>query len=131
MASSSVYQRIRVADRPALITREAAGRGLFGGAVGIALWCSLFALQLLPGSLGDTPGVVTMGVAGVLAGIGRLRRWLHGALQLMAWTVTIVALSPLSETIAARIPVGPSATRHQPILADATQRTSLPRPASS
>jgi uncharacterized SAM-binding protein YcdF (DUF218 family) len=100
MARALLHESIQVAGRPALATREFVGRTLRGGALGTALWCTLYTLQLLPGGLGDTPGVLILAGVGALTGVARLTSWLVGLIQVTTLTVLIVALSPVSERIA-------------------------------
>ena len=71
-----------------------------GGAVGVALWCILFAFQLLPGFTADTWGVLLFGFAGIAAGISRLRRALWVALALAAAVVVLVTQTSLSNALA-------------------------------
>lgn len=71
-----------------------------GGAVGVALWCILFAFQLLPGFTADTWGVLLFGFAGIAAGITRLRRALWVALALAAAVVVLVTQTSLSNALA-------------------------------
>ena len=76
-------------------------RLLEGGAIGVALWCIVFAFQLLPGIFADTPGVVLFGVAGAIAQVTPLRRALMIVLILAAVTVLVVTETSLTNVIAA------------------------------
>lgn len=73
-----------------------------GGAIGVALWCILFAFQLLPGILADTPGVLLFGTAGALAQASRFRRGLLVILIVAAVVVIVVTETSLSNVIASK-----------------------------
>ena len=85
-----------------LIRRVPVARIVEGGAFGVALWCILFAFQLLPGILADTQGVQIFATAGAVAKSTRLHRGLSVILILAAAMVVIVTETPLSNVIAAR-----------------------------
>ena len=76
-------------------------RLLEGGAIGVALWCIVFAFQLLPGIFADTPGVLLFGIAAAIAEITPLRRALVTVLILAASTVVVVTETSLTNVIAA------------------------------
>jgi uncharacterized SAM-binding protein YcdF (DUF218 family) len=77
-------------------------RSLEGAAVGVALWCVFFALEVLPNSLADSPGFLLLAALGLLAGATRHGRILLGLLQFAAAITAIVALTPLSHAVATR-----------------------------
>ena len=83
------------------IRRIQLARIIEGGAIGVALWCILFAVELLPGILFDTPGVLLFGVAGAVAQASRVRRGLVVILVLAAAMVVVVTQTPLSNALAA------------------------------
>lgn len=87
---------------PNLLNRVLVTRLIEGAALGVALWCVLFAFQLLPGILMDTPGVLILGALGALAQGGGLRRGLLLILILGAALVVLVTETSLSNAIAAR-----------------------------
>lgn len=84
-----------------LTRRVRLARIIEGGAIGVALWCILFAVELLPGILSDTPGVLLFGIAGAVAQASRVRRGLVVILVLAAAMVVVVTQTPLSNAIAA------------------------------
>ena len=84
-----------------LIHRLPLARIIEGGAIGVALWCILFAVDLLPGILSDTPGVLLFGIAGAVAQASRARRGLVVILVLAAAMVVVVTQTPLSNALAA------------------------------
>lgn len=61
----------------------------------------MFAFQLLPGVLADTPGVLLFGTAGAVAHASRLRRGLLAILILAGALVVVVTETSLSNAIAA------------------------------
>src|SRR2546428_12203807 len=73
-----------------------------GGAIGVAVWCVLFALQLLPGGAADTWGVLVFGFAGIAAGASRLYRSLLIILALAATVVVVVTQTSISNAVASR-----------------------------
>ena len=85
-----------------LIRRVRLARIIEGGAIGVALWCILFAVELLPGILSDTPGVLLFGLVGAAAQASRVRRGLLVILVLAAAMVVVVTQTPLSNILAAR-----------------------------
>ena len=85
-----------------LIRRVRLARIVEGGAIGVALWCILFAVELLPGILSDTPGVLLFGLVGAAAQASRVRRGLLVILVLAAAVVVVVTQTPLSNILAAR-----------------------------
>jgi uncharacterized SAM-binding protein YcdF (DUF218 family) len=87
---------------PTAWSREAIRHALEGGAIGMALWCVCFALQILPGSLADTPGVLLLAAFGLFVGVTRFRRVVLVLLELATLVTGVVTLSPLSEAGAAR-----------------------------
>jgi len=91
-----------MAKRPTALSREAIRHALEGSALGVALWCVCFALQILPGTLADTPGVLLLAAFGLFVGATRFRRVLLVLLELATLVIAVVTLSPLSEASAAR-----------------------------
>ena len=85
-----------------IIRRERVKNALTGVAAGITIWCTLLALQVLPGFATDTPGVVLSATIGLGIGATRWRWLLLLMLQLVAAVVVAVALSPVSNEIAQR-----------------------------
>jgi uncharacterized SAM-binding protein YcdF (DUF218 family) len=83
-----------------LTRRVPLARIIEGGAIGVALWCILFAFQLLPGDAADTPGVLFFGVAGSLARASGLHRSLMVILVLAAAMVVVVTQTLLSNAVA-------------------------------
>lgn len=77
-------------------------RSLESTAVGVALWCIFFALEVLPQFFADSPGFLLFAGLGLLAGTTRHGRALLVLLQFAAAVIAVVALSPLSHTIAMR-----------------------------
>lgn len=77
-------------------------RSLEGAAVGVALWCVFFALEVLPHSLADSRGFLLFAGVGLVVGTTRHGRVLLVLLQLAAALTSVVALSPLSHAIAMR-----------------------------
>lgn len=73
-----------------------------GGAIGIALWCILFAFQLLPGGAADTPGLLAFGIIGIAANATRLRPMLMTILVVAAAVVVVVGETSLSNAVAFR-----------------------------
>ena len=73
-----------------------------GFALGIALWCMLYALQVLPGSAGDYPGALWAGAGGAVLRASPIGRMLHMMFVPIAIVVVIVSATPASETLAAR-----------------------------
>jgi uncharacterized SAM-binding protein YcdF (DUF218 family) len=88
-------------DRPKFLSSRPFRHALEGGAIGVGLWCVWFALQILPSTLADTPGVLLLTGLGLAIGATRFRGALVGLLQLAAVVTLVVTLSPLSEAIAA------------------------------
>lgn len=85
-----------------LVRRIPAAHLIEGGAIGVALWCILFAFQLLPGDAADTWGVLAFGFAGVAVGASRLHRSLVIILALAAATVVVVTQTSVSNAVASR-----------------------------
>lgn len=79
---------------------RASWRAIEGATIGLALWCALSSLGILPGVLSDTPGVMLLGGAGLVLGFGPLGRVLFGALVGATAAVAIVSLSPMSDIVA-------------------------------
>src|SRR5438105_13794 len=77
-------------------------RAIEGSAIGVALWCILFAFQLLPGATADTPGLLVFLFVGVALTLTRLRIVLLAVLALSAGLVVLVAETPLSNALAFR-----------------------------
>lgn len=73
-----------------------------GAAVGVALWCVLFAFQLLPGFTIDTPGLVLFAVVGGAISLTPLAPLLLWALIAGAVIVLIVTESSISNFLASR-----------------------------
>ena len=92
-----------------LLSRASIRLALEGGAIGLAFWCICFALEILPGTMADTTGLMLMTGLGLLAGPTRFRGASLVLLKLAALVTVVVALSPISEVIAARW------VRHNPI----------------
>ena len=96
----SVSDTVRFFDQ--LIRRVNVARAIEGGAIGIALWCILFAFQLLPGDAAGTSGVSFFLVAGMAIGLTRFHRWLIGLLVVAAGITVVVTQSSLSNFVASR-----------------------------
>ncbi len=84
------------------IRRVPLRRVIEGGAIGVALWCILFAFELLSGGAADTTGVLLFAFVGMLAGLSRLRRALLGILAVAAGAVVVVTQTSLSNAVASR-----------------------------
>lgn len=85
-----------------LIRRIPIARIVEGGAVGIALWCIVFAFQLLPGKAADTPGLFVFMLAGIGIRISPLGSYLLGLLAIAAASVFVVAETSVSNLVASR-----------------------------
>src|SRR5437762_8648615 len=85
-----------------IIRRIPLVRAIEGGAIAVALWCILFAFQLLPGIAADTTGVWLFALAGIAIGASRFRRVLVVFLALAAATVLLVTLTSLPNAVASR-----------------------------
>jgi uncharacterized SAM-binding protein YcdF (DUF218 family) len=78
-------------------------RGMIeGGAIGVALWCMLFAFHLLPGKTADTEGVVMFGLSGMAIRVTRFGGYLLGIMALAAAVVVVVTETSLSNAVASR-----------------------------
>lgn len=77
-------------------------RILEGGAIGVALWCILFAFELLPGEAADTAGVLLFGLAGLVIGVTRFHRGLSVILALAAAVVVVVTQTSVSNVVASK-----------------------------
>jgi uncharacterized SAM-binding protein YcdF (DUF218 family) len=73
-----------------------------GGALGIALWCVLFALRLLPGLSAATEGVLLFGLAGMAAGAIGLLGYAVAIVAVLATIVVVVTQTPVSDAVAAK-----------------------------
>jgi uncharacterized SAM-binding protein YcdF (DUF218 family) len=82
--------------------RTSFARSLEGAATGIALWCILFALQLLPGFTADTWGVIVFAIVGALIGVTRLRPVLIAVLIVASALILVVAETSLANAVASR-----------------------------
>lgn len=72
------------------------------GVIGVALWCILFALQLLPGVAADTSGVLLFGFIGMASGLRPFNRALLLILAVAVAVVVVVTQTSLSNAIASR-----------------------------
>ena len=70
--------------------------------MGVALWCMLFALQLLPGIILDTPGVLMFGLAGIAIQVSRFRDGMLAIIVVVASIVVVVTQSSVSNAVASR-----------------------------
>ena len=77
-------------------------RVIDGGAIGVALWCILFAFQLLPGAAADTTGVLWFAFVGMVAGLSPLHRTLWVILAMAAAVVVAVTQTSVSNAVASR-----------------------------
>jgi uncharacterized SAM-binding protein YcdF (DUF218 family) len=84
------------------IRRVPARRVIEGGAIGVALWCILFAFQLLPGGAADTTGVLLFAFVGMVAGLSPLHRTLWVILAMAAAAVVAVTQTSVSNAVASR-----------------------------
>ncbi len=84
------------------IRRLPIARGVEGATIGIALWCILYAFQLLPGIAADTPGVVLFGIAGLVLRISQFGPILAGVLVAAAAAVFVVTETSISNVLASR-----------------------------
>jgi hypothetical protein len=75
-------------------------RILEGGAIGVALWCILFILQLLPGAAADIPEVLLFGIAGLVVRVTRFHRGLLVILAIAAAVVVVVTQTSVSNIVA-------------------------------
>ena len=81
---------------------RAAMRLLEGFVIGVGMWCMGFAFDLLPGVLGDTPGVLLFAVVATAASLTRARKALVIACGLVAAVVVIVSQTRISGALASR-----------------------------
>jgi uncharacterized SAM-binding protein YcdF (DUF218 family) len=82
--------------------RVSLARLVEGAAIGVALWCILYAFQLLPGIAADTPGVLLFTLAGGATGVTRLRPALIATLVFAAAIVVVVTQTRLANLAASR-----------------------------
>jgi uncharacterized SAM-binding protein YcdF (DUF218 family) len=73
-----------------------------GAAMGIALWCILFTLQLLPGITSDTWGVALFSIAGAFFGVPPLRTALVATLIIAAGLILLVTETSVANAVASR-----------------------------
>ncbi|PYO47012.1 MAG: hypothetical protein DMD72_11220 [Gemmatimonadetes bacterium] len=73
-----------------------------GCAIGVALWCMLYAFGLLPGATADTPGLFVFGVIGAAANWWRLRSILIVLLVAGATVILVVGETSISNVVASR-----------------------------
>jgi uncharacterized SAM-binding protein YcdF (DUF218 family) len=92
----------RLARGRALVGRVPIVRLIEGGAIGIALWCILFAFQLLPSKMADTPGVLLFMIVGMAIRASPMGGWLLAVLALGAAAVLVVSETSISNTVASR-----------------------------
>jgi uncharacterized SAM-binding protein YcdF (DUF218 family) len=71
-----------------------------GAATGVAMWCILFAFQLLPNVAAETPGVLLFGIVGLAVGVTPLHRVLLVILAIAAGAVVVVTQTTLSNVLA-------------------------------
>src|SRR5438105_5219 len=82
---------------------SAAGMRLLEGfGIGVATWCMGFAVDLLPGFLRDTPGVLLFAVVGAVTNLTRARIALVILCGLCAAVIVIVSETPISGALASR-----------------------------
>jgi uncharacterized SAM-binding protein YcdF (DUF218 family) len=89
----------RLASRGAS-TSPRAWRFVRDSLAGVALWCVLYMLQILPWRLGDTPGIVIFLGLGLLVSAANLRRYADLALGAALILVCVVADTPVSQELA-------------------------------
>lgn len=80
----------------------AAMRLLEGFGIGIGMWCMGFAVDLLPGVLRDTPGVLLFAVVGAVTDLTRARIALVILCGLFAAVIVIVSQTNISGALASR-----------------------------
>jgi uncharacterized SAM-binding protein YcdF (DUF218 family) len=97
VAESSGTWRLREISR-----RVPLAHAIEGAAIAVALWCILFAFQLLPGTTADTTGVWVFALAGIIIGASPFRRALLVVLAIASATVLVVTLTSLSNAVASR-----------------------------
>jgi uncharacterized SAM-binding protein YcdF (DUF218 family) len=73
-----------------------------GAAIGIALWCMLFAFQLLPGRSADTEGVLIFALVGMAIRVSRLGAYLFAIMAVAAGIVLVVTQTAVSGAVASR-----------------------------
>ena len=76
---------------------------LQGAAMGAALWCMLFVLQLLPGQLSDYRSLLFGMLLAAVIKAGRQAPLLPALLVAMATLICVVAITPLAETMQRRL----------------------------
>ncbi len=92
----------RLARGRALVGRVPIVRLIEGGAIGIALWCIVFAFQLLPSKMADTPGVLLFMIVGMAIRVSPMGAWLIAVLALGAAAILVVSETSISNTVASR-----------------------------
>lgn len=75
---------------------------LEGFGIGVGMWCMGFAVDLLPGLLRDTPGVLLFAVVGAVTNLTRARPALVILCGLYAAVIVIVSETSLSGALASR-----------------------------
>lgn len=70
-----------------------------GAILGVALWASLLALNILPAIVADTPGLVALALGGGIAGLGSRPRWLLVLLGPVTAVILLVSSTSVSHTI--------------------------------
>ena len=73
-----------------------------GGALGIALWCMLFALRLLPGLAAEAEGVLLFGLAGMATAPSRFRGYSLAIIAVLAPIIVVVTQTSVSDAVAGR-----------------------------
>jgi uncharacterized SAM-binding protein YcdF (DUF218 family) len=71
-----------------------------GGAIAVALWCTLYIFQLLPGRTADTEGVLLFAIAGAILRLTPIGKSLLPALTLCSLVVLAVSESSVSNAVA-------------------------------
>jgi len=77
-------------------------RLLEGFGIGVGMWCMGFAVDLLPGVLRDTPGVLLFAVVGAVTNLTRARIALVILCGLCAAVIVIASETPISGVLASR-----------------------------
>ncbi len=77
-------------------------RILEGASIGIAMWCILLALRLLPGFTADTPGVLLFAVLGAVVSATPLRAALLATVVVGVVLILVVTETSISNVVASR-----------------------------
>jgi uncharacterized SAM-binding protein YcdF (DUF218 family) len=78
-------------------------RGIIeGAAIGIALWCILFAFPLLPGRSADTEGLLFFALAGIAIRVSRHGEYLSILVVVATAVVLVVTQTSVSNAVASR-----------------------------